>query len=93
MSRIADHACNARCRDSRHCDLVYTSTTHPLATWRHLAEQYARVYGVRVVEMQPATEAPPLEAHARARLRSLAGEPEPAGDRARWLVWWEATDG
>jgi hypothetical protein len=54
--KVTRHACNAYCRDGRHCDLVYASPgARPVQLWQALG--YYR--GLRVVRVEPATEAPP----------------------------------
>lgn len=82
------HTCNAYCAAGEHCDLVLTS---PIPgdreeVRRHLDSAYAFQYGARVTRIEPASEAPGLNAFAPEDLHDLT--PAPRSDSQRWLVWW-----
>lgn len=92
---IGGHACNAYCSGDEHCDLVYTREAVSLD---QMAVVYEWCYGVRVLRMAPAHEAPPLASlpweewaplTATAAVAKAAGRAE---DRYRWLVWWRSFD-
>lgn len=92
-----EHRCNAYCRPSEHCDLVYSGLVDsftgkpsphrlPRARWEAmLRAAYARA-GYTVTALEPAAEAPPLASVPPERRALLVGD-TPA-DSERWLVWW-----
>jgi hypothetical protein len=73
---------------------VLTGDAPPEAAFALIAQAFLRGLGVRVKSVEPAREAPGLEALPYESLINLTPQRRPR-DEARWLVWWEepASDG
>lgn len=92
---IPGHECSVYCGADEHCELVYASFDHlgsgaaQTPPWRtiraHFDDAYRKVYGARVLRVEPAREAPPVETRAPADLTALVG---PEIGQHPWLVWF-----
>lgn len=73
---VPDHPCTAYCSDTLHVDVVHATDDWSDA---EIVTMYRRDYGVTVVKVEPAPEAPP------------SPEPsDPARTRPARLVWWRS---
>lgn len=55
-----DHECGTFCNEETgiHCELMWTNTQNPILTQIHLAELYAKEFGMVVIDVEQSQEAP-----------------------------------
>lgn len=70
------HECNAYCKNSEHCDMVFTGDAELHIAAPRIAQIMGDDYGVRVIKVQPALQ--PAAA--------WLGRTEDKG--GWWLTWW-----
>lgn len=77
------HDCNYYCREDRHCDINITwYSGPPMGPDRGMQERFYRRYNARVLEVEPAKEFRPEEAHVPAG-HTLADF------NSAWLTWFK----
>lgn len=85
---IAGHTCNAYCDDAVHAELIYSNAHLDLRGGTAIVASAYREQGlnVQVRSVEPAAEAPPIDAHPDDRLHRLVGATND-GQRP-YLVRW-----
>lgn len=85
---IPGHTCNAYCAGGEHTELIYANAHLDLAGGAAMVARAYRAEGlsVRVHSVEPASEAPPIEAQPADRLHRLVGNTD-SGQRP-YLVRW-----
>ena len=69
------HECNCYCKNSEHCDIVFTGDTELYLAAPRIAQILSNDHGVKVIKVQPAMQ-PATEATS-------------TSDRGGWwLTWW-----
>ena len=72
------HQCNSYCKNSEHCDMVFTGDTELHIAAPRIARILKSDHGVKVIKVQPS-------------LQATAGEFSGSGDingNGWWLTWW-----
>lgn len=85
---IPGHIClPSYCRPPVHVELVLTDDMTQTRAEGALWQTYGWHYGVKVLKVEPAIEAPGLEEVPKDRQVNLTPH-RPPSDVCRWLVWW-----
>jgi hypothetical protein len=74
------HECNSYCKNSEHCDMVFTGDTDLHIAAPRIAEILSKDHGVKVVKVQPALGPANVES---TKVDSM-------GRGGWWLTWWTA---